>query len=226
METIDSRNGQFNNFDVKEVRRNLTNFISKRTLLLLYFKHFFEDEAYYFNTLEFNSQTITLYLQENDKLRKRTCSWAQLGYSIGDLLAVPNVVEFTRALNAIVSEFEHDKNESTSQKMKQLLKKNKRDSNNNSPNSTNITFNEIPNTPFEFDFLQTFFALCDVLAEAYKRLLQIDDKYLTKGYLDLVSKIDLGVKKIVNSIIKEIDYSVRLILAQEFDILIRSVLEK
>jgi len=47
----------------------------------------------------------------------RTCSWAQLGYSIGDLLAVPNVVEFTRALNAIVSEFEHDKNESTSQKM-------------------------------------------------------------------------------------------------------------
>jgi len=68
---MDSRNGQFNNFDVKEVRRNLTNFISKRTLLLLYFKHFFEDEAYYFNTLEFNSQTITLYLQENDKIRKR-----------------------------------------------------------------------------------------------------------------------------------------------------------
>ena len=29
---------------------------------------------------------------------------------------------------------------------KQLLKKNKKDANSNSPNSTNITFNEIPNT--------------------------------------------------------------------------------
>ena len=55
---------------------------------------------------------IFIYINYN-----RTSSWAQLGYSIGDLLAVPNVVEFTRALNALVSEFEHDKNESTSQKM-------------------------------------------------------------------------------------------------------------
>jgi len=47
----------------------------------------------------------------------RVSSWAQLGYSVGELLVVPNVVEFTRALNALVSEFEHDKNESTSQKM-------------------------------------------------------------------------------------------------------------
>jgi len=226
MEGMESKNGQFNSFDIKEVRKNLTNFISKRTLLLLYFKHFYEDESYYFNTLEFNSQAIMHYLQENDKLKKRTNSWAQLGYSIGDLLAVPNVVEFTRALNALVSEFEHDKNESTSQKMKQLLKKNKKEYSNNSPNSTNITFNEMPNTPFEVDFLQTFFALCDVLAEAYKRFLQIDDKYLTKGYVELVTKIDLGIKKIVTSIIKEIDYSVRQILAQEFNIIIRCLLEE
>eukprot|EP00833_Pecoramyces_ruminatium_P010458 jgi/Orpsp1_1/1184490/evm.model.c7180000089715.1 len=48
--------------------------------------------------------------------------------------------------------------------------------------------------PFDFDFLQTFFALCDVLAEAYKRILQVDDKYLTKGYLDIVTKIDSNIR--------------------------------
>jgi hypothetical protein len=192
---------------------------------MLYFKHFFEDESYYFNTLEFNSQAIMRYVQENEKLKKRVSSWAQLGYSVGELLVVPNVVEFTRALNALVSEFEHDKNESTSQKMKQLLKKNKKESN-NFQNSTNITFSEMPNTPFDFDFLQTFFALCDVLAEAYKKMLAVDDKYLSKGYIDIVTRIDSNIKKIISSIIKEIDFSVRQILAQEFNIIIRCLLEE
>eukprot|EP00833_Pecoramyces_ruminatium_P010459 jgi/Orpsp1_1/1184491/evm.model.c7180000089715.2 len=119
METLDRREMSYASFDTNtnDVRRNLNAFITKRTMLLLYFKHFFEDESYYFNTLEFNSQAIMMYIQENEKLKKRVSGWAQLGYSVGDLLAVPNVVEFTRALNALVSEFEHDKNESTSQKM-------------------------------------------------------------------------------------------------------------
>jgi len=221
---MDVKDG-YTSFNANEVRANLSSFISKRTMLLMYFKHFFEDEAYYFNTLEFNSKAIMQHIQETEKLKKRVNSWAQLGYSVGDLLAVPNTVEFTRGLNALVSEFEHDKNESTSQKMKQLLKKNKKE-NNNSQNSTNITFNEMPNIPYETDFLQTFFALCDVLAEAYKRFLQVDDRYLTKGYVEIVTKIDMNIKKIVSSIIKEIDYSARQLLAQEFNIIIRCLLEE
>lgn len=223
---MDKKDQQYSTFEAQEVRKNLTNFIAKRTMLLLYFKHFFEDDSYYFNTLQFNSQAIMQYIQDNEKLRRRVGSWAQLGFSVGDLLAVPNTVEFTRALNALVSEFEHDKNESTSQKMKQLLKKNKKDSASNSANSTNIAFTEMPNTPFEFDFLQTFFALCDVMAEAYKRMLQVDDRYLTKGYIDIVTKIDINIKKIITSIIKEIDFSVRQILAQEFNIIILCLLEE
>ncbi|ORX53003.1 hypothetical protein BCR36DRAFT_403749 [Piromyces finnis] len=226
MEIIDKREQPFNSFETNEIRKNLNSFITKRTMLLLYFKHFFEDESYFFNTLEFNSQAIMQYIQDNEKLRRRVSSWAQLGFSVGNLLAVPNTIEFTRALNALVSEFEHDKNESTSQKMKQLLKKNKKDFVNNSPNSTNIVFTEMPSIPFEFDFLQTFFALCDVMAEAYKRLIQVDDKYLTKGYIDMVTKIDLNIKKIITSILKEIDYSIRQILAQEFNIIIRCLLEE
>ncbi|KAG4105636.1 hypothetical protein H8356DRAFT_1632706 [Neocallimastix lanati (nom. inval.)] len=224
METVDRKEGSYVLFDPNDMRRTLNTFISKRTMLLLYFKNFYEDEAYYFNTLEFNTQAIMLYIQENEKLKRRISSWAQLGYSIGDLLAVPNVAEFTKALNVLVSEFEHDKNESTSQKMKQLLKKNKKE--NNSLNATNITFNEMPNTPFDFDFLQTFFALCDVTAEAYKKILQIDEKYLTKGYFDIVTRIDTNIKKIISSIIKEIDFSVRQILAQEFNIVIRCLIEE
>ncbi|ORX86818.1 hypothetical protein BCR32DRAFT_289750 [Anaeromyces robustus] len=216
----------YGSYDPNDVRKNLNNFLTKRTMLLLYFKHFFEDESYYFNTLEFNSQAIMQNIQENEKLRRRINSWAQLGYSVGDLLAVPNIAEFARALNALVAEFEHDKNESTSQKMKQLLKKNKKDSNNSSQNSTNITFNEMPNTPFDFDFLETFFALCDVMTEAYKKMMQVDDRFLTKGYLDIVTKIDTNIKKIMSSIIKEVDYSVRLILAQEFNIMMRCIVEE
>ncbi|OUM59758.1 hypothetical protein PIROE2DRAFT_63569 [Piromyces sp. E2] len=117
MELMDKKEQQMGSFETNEVRRNLTNFVTKRTMLLLYFKHFFEDESYYFNTLEFNSPAIMQYIQDNEKLKRRVSSWAQLGFSVGDLLAVPNTVEFTRALNALVSEFEHDKNESTSQKM-------------------------------------------------------------------------------------------------------------
>jgi fructose-1,6-bisphosphatase/inositol monophosphatase family enzyme len=84
----------------------------------------------------------------------------------------------------------------------------------------------MPNTPFDFDFLQTFFALCDVTAEAYKKILQIDEKYLTKGYFDIVTRIDTNIKKIISSIIKEIDFSVRQILAQEFNIVIRCLIEE
>jgi len=32
------------------------------------------------------------------------------------------------------------------------------------------------------------------MAEAYKRMLQVDDRYLTKGYIDIVTKIDINIK--------------------------------
>jgi len=72
METVDRRDVSYvSSFDTSDIRRTLNTFISKRTMLMLYFKHFFEDESYYFNTLEFNSQAIMRYVQENEKLKKR-----------------------------------------------------------------------------------------------------------------------------------------------------------
>jgi len=71
METVDRKEGSYVLFDPNDMRRTLNTFISKRTMLLLYFKNFYEDEAYYFNTLEFNTQAIMLYIQENEKLKRR-----------------------------------------------------------------------------------------------------------------------------------------------------------
>jgi len=68
---MDKKDQQYSTFEAQEVRKNLTNFIAKRTMLLLYFKHFFEDDSYYFNTLQFNSQAIMQYIQDNEKLRRR-----------------------------------------------------------------------------------------------------------------------------------------------------------
>jgi len=33
-----------------------------------------------------------------------------------------------------------------------------------------------------------------VLAEAYKKMLAVDDKYLSKGYIDIVTRIDSNIK--------------------------------
>ncbi|RUS32147.1 hypothetical protein BC938DRAFT_476168 [Jimgerdemannia flammicorona] len=72
--------------------------------------------------------------------------------------------------------------------------------------------------PFELDYIQTFFTLCDILCEVYHKLLMnTNGGVCTQPFCELVLKIDGRFKKIISLITKELDALARNAIREELE---------
>ncbi|CAG8448877.1 9465_t:CDS:2 [Dentiscutata heterogama] len=75
------------------------------------------------------------------------------------------------------------------------------------------------NTPFDLDYFQTFYTLCDMLVEVYNKLLIGTNNIVAPNFIESVLKVDGKFKKIISQVSKEVDTLARNNLKEELRII-------
>ncbi|KAI9280434.1 hypothetical protein BY458DRAFT_500676 [Sporodiniella umbellata] len=189
----------------------LSELVSKRVATIKYIRKAHEGNTHWFNTILLTTENLqTIY--SNSKVVKRTYNFYALGLSLGAILDITNPLDYIKALNQIMNEFERHTEESK-QKMKNIFRKTKTDS---SDNASDYGYLILPHIPFEMDYFETFFTMVDIIAEAYYKLLVgTEGPICTQAFFELVIKCDAKFKKIVSMITKELDQLARDAIKEE-----------
>lgn len=185
--------------------------MSKRVATIKYIRKAHEGNTHWFNTILLATENLqTMY--SNSKMVKRTYNFYALGLSLGAILDITNPLDYIKALNQIMNEFERHTDESK-QKMKNIFRKTKTDS---SDNASDYGYLILPHIPFEMDYFETFFTMVDIMAEAYYKLLVgTEGPICTQAFFELVLKCDGKFKKIVSMVTKELDQLARDAIKEE-----------
>ncbi|KAI8389425.1 hypothetical protein BD560DRAFT_381580 [Blakeslea trispora] len=194
----------------------LSELVSKRVATFNYIRKTHEGTTHWFNTILLTRESlVTMY--PNSKMTRRTFNFYALGLSLGAILEITNPVDYIKALNQIMSEFERYTNDDSNKKMKNIFRKAKsKDENSFLENTGDYDYLMIPHIPFEMDYFETFFTLIDIMAEAYHKLLVgTEGPICTQSFFDMVLKCDAKFKKIVTMITKELDVLARSAIKEE-----------
>ncbi|CAG8617096.1 7806_t:CDS:10 [Ambispora leptoticha] len=195
---------------------NFTELVNKRILTFQYLKRAHEGRVHWFNTVCLSKEDLVLWYQ-NDRMKRRTGNFFILGASLAPILDITNPPDYVRALTVMLQEFEYHTNENSRQKMKMFFRKSKinKDEDASFQESGEYTYLFVPNIPFELDYFQTFYTLCDILVETYNKFL-IDTTNLWSGpFIESVMKVDGKFKKIISMVAKEIDQLARNAIKEE-----------
>ncbi|KAG1473513.1 hypothetical protein G6F56_000915 [Rhizopus delemar] len=178
-------NGSINSPNQPGLYEYLSELVSKRVATIKYIRKAHEGNTHWFNTILLATENLqTMY--SNSKMVKRTYNFYALGLSLGAILDITNPLDYIKALNQIMNEFERHTDESK-QKM-----------------------------PFEMDYFETFFTMVDIMAEAYYKLLVgTEGPICTQAFFELVLKCDGKFKKIVSMVTKELDQLARDAIKEE-----------
>ncbi|KAI8802816.1 hypothetical protein BJ742DRAFT_831534 [Cladochytrium replicatum] len=196
--------------------RDIHEILRLRIHTLEYLKRVHEGNVFYLGGVSIPSDGLAV-MYESHKLRKRTLRWLNLGLSIGSLLALSNSVDFAKALNSVMSDFENEPgdNGSTGRTMRQLFSRRNRVNADGIGDSSN-SFLEFAHVPIEVDYVQTFTSLCEVLLASYKK---IGRGASTQGsnlqLIEPFSKADAKVKKILAVVLRELDVVAKNMLKEE-----------
>ncbi|RCI04497.1 hypothetical protein CU098_008823 [Rhizopus stolonifer] len=198
----------------------LAELVSKRVATLNYIRKTHEGTTHWFNTILLTKENL-VNMYPNSKMAKRTYNFYALGLSLGAILDITNPVDYIKALNQIMNEFERHTNEEPNKKMKNIFRKAKsKDENSSFDNTGDYAYLMIPHIPFEMDYFETFFTLIDIMAEAYYKLLVgTEGPICTQAYFELVLKCDAKFKKIVTTITKELDVLARNAIKDELKLI-------
>ncbi|RIB07391.1 hypothetical protein C2G38_1937155, partial [Gigaspora rosea] len=85
--------------------------------------------------------------------------------------------------------------------------------------SGEYTYLFVPNIPFDLDYFQTFYTLCDMLVEVYNKLLIGTTNTVATNFIESVLKVDGKFKKIISQVSKEIDTLARNNLKEELRVI-------
>ncbi|RCH88998.1 hypothetical protein CU097_010215 [Rhizopus azygosporus] len=183
----------------------LSELVSKRVATIKYIRKAHEGNTHWFNTILLTKENLQS-MYPNSKMAKRTYNFYALGLSLGTILDITNPLDYIKALNQIMLEFERHTNDDSKQKMKNIFRK-KTD---HSDNASDYGYLILPHIPFEMDYFETFFTLVDIVAEAYYKLLVgTEGPICTQAFFELVLKCDGKFKKIVSMVTKELDIIAR-----------------
>ncbi|KAJ3114803.1 hypothetical protein HK098_007165 [Nowakowskiella sp. JEL0407] len=183
---------------------------NKRIALLHYLKSCHEGNAFFLNGVAISLEDLAQNY-ENDKMKKRTLSLFSLGLSIGNILLISNPNDFVKAYTQLMFEYEtrRDSKSGAGEKMKQIFSR--RPSKDSTQSiSAGTTYYEISQISIELDYLQTVTALIDVMVASYEKFAE-DAQSLDSGnsssqqYVDHVIRVDIRLKKIILSMLKEIE---------------------
>ncbi|KAJ1535224.1 hypothetical protein HK096_002871 [Nowakowskiella sp. JEL0078] len=178
--------------------------VKSRVALLTYLKRCHQGKAFYLNTVAITLEDLAI-AYENTKMRKR------LGLSIGNLLVIPNPLDFARSFLQLMTEFEtrRDADGGSAKKMKQMFSRKSRQSDASQSilgDGTNFFESQLS---IEVDYLQTVFSLIDVMIASYQKFSQIQESQSTSHYVDNVIKIDEGLQKLLSAMLREMEIIAR-----------------
>ncbi|CEP13146.1 hypothetical protein [Parasitella parasitica] len=196
----------------------LAELVSKRVATIKYIRKAHEGNTHWFNTILLTKDNLA-NMYPNSSMVKRTNNFYALGLSLGAILDITNPVDYIKALSQIMNEYERHTSDDSKQKMKNIFRKKSKDEN-AVDNTSDYGYLIIPHIPFEIDYLETFFTLIDIMAEAYHKLLVgTEGPICTQSYFELVLKCDGKVKKIVTMITKELDLLARNAIKEELKLI-------
>ncbi|KAI9287362.1 hypothetical protein BC943DRAFT_358616 [Umbelopsis sp. AD052] len=210
--TSSSLNTQTNIYDF------LSELVYKRIATINYLRRTHEGTTHWFNTVLLSREDLASMYQ-NSKMTPRTLKFFTLGVSLGPILDVTNQVDYVKALHLLLHEFECHNNENQKPKMKNIFRKTKSKDDHSYIDDGEYTHLITPNVPFELDYIQTFFTLFDLLAEAYHKLLVGTESLCTQSFCEQVLKCDSKLKKIVSMITKELDALARNAIKEELKLI-------
>ncbi|KAI7904230.1 uncharacterized protein BX663DRAFT_504369 [Cokeromyces recurvatus] len=198
----------------------LTELVSKRVSTIKYIRKAHEGNTHWFNTILLTKDSLS-NMYPNSKMTRRSNQFYALGLSLGATLDISNPIDYVKALNQIMTEFEKHTNDDSKQKMKNIFRKVKTKENHGFPvEADDYEYLSIPHIPFELDYLETFYTLIDVMAEAYyKLLIGTEGPNCTQTYFELVLKCDTKFKKITAMVTKELDVLARESIKNELNII-------
>ncbi|CAG8614056.1 3687_t:CDS:10, partial [Funneliformis caledonium] len=190
--------------------------VQKRITTFTYLKQAHEGRIHWFNTVCLSKEDLRM-MYENVKMKKRTGNFFILGASLAPILDITNPQDYVKALNVMLQEFEYHTNEHARQKMKMFFRKSKivKDEDTSFQENGEYTYLFVPNIPFDLDYFQTFYTLCDILVDVYNKLLEGTANTLTASFTESVLKVDGKFKKIIALVAKEIDTLARNTIKEE-----------
>ncbi|RHZ76654.1 hypothetical protein Glove_194g22 [Diversispora epigaea] len=180
--------------------------VQKRITTFTYLKRAHEGKIHWFNTVCLSKEDLGMVF-ENSKMKKRSGNFFILGTSLAPILDITNPQDYVKALSVMLQEFEYHTNEHSKQKMKIFFRKSKivKDEDASFQESGEYTYLCVPNIPFDLDYFQAFYTLCDILVEVYNKLLAGTNNIMTTSFTESVLKVDGKFKKIIALVAKEID---------------------
>ncbi|CAG8499516.1 26322_t:CDS:2, partial [Racocetra persica] len=165
--------------------------VQKRITTFSYLKRVHEGRIHWFNTVCLSKEDLGM-MYENVRMKKRTGNFFILGCSLASILDISNPQDYVKALNVMLQEFEYHTNDHSKQKMKIFFRKSKITKHDDSSfqESGEYTYLFVPNIPFDLDYFQTFYTLCDMLVEVYNKLLIGTSNMVAANFIESVLKAD------------------------------------
>ncbi|KAJ3070069.1 hypothetical protein HDU98_006903 [Podochytrium sp. JEL0797] len=180
--------------------------------------------AFYFDTVRMTSDVLA-QTYDNAVSAKRCWQYKYLGLSVGGLLVIMSPIEFVKALNVLLLEYE---NETEAKQVNINLFRRKRQVESHDFSNVSSTFHETgvyeyletPDIPFDLDYCHVFMSLCDALIAAYNKLIDGTEDVCSQGYLDAVKRFDGLVKKIISNVYKDMENASVSVMREELDLFI------
>ncbi|KAI8838351.1 hypothetical protein BC829DRAFT_447439 [Chytridium lagenaria] len=129
--------------------------------------------------------------------------------SVGGLLPISNPIDFVRAMNVLMLEYENETE--SKQRMAPMFHRRQKSTDDLFGQATFMETGGIylllrhQTWPFDVDFIQSLFAFCDVMIAAYSKFLDNSEDVCNNAFVEAILRIDVRVKKILILILKGLD---------------------
>ncbi|KAI9203775.1 uncharacterized protein BJ171DRAFT_507906 [Polychytrium aggregatum] len=204
---------------------SLADLAHKRIATFAYLRKLHDGNSYYLSTVLLPSDALAV-LYDNTKTKKRAIKWFNLGLSLGSLLLVPNHIEFLKAANSVMMDYEADM-ESSKPGLTRLFSAKKSTSDlqsaalGGSKESLALPASllESAQLPFEIDYVQALSALCDIFMACYNKLMELEELEQSTVFLEGLLKFDTRAKKIIGLVLLDVDQLAKNLLREELEII-------
>ncbi|KAI7820617.1 hypothetical protein BC939DRAFT_504837 [Gamsiella multidivaricata] len=184
----------------------------RRVTIWEYIGRVHQGKIAYYNTIMLTEADLRKYYTP-DHFQKRAHQYFFLGTSIANVLDIPRLSDYAKSLSMVLQEYEHYLSLESKSK-KNFFRGGKKLSDGRSFEETEeYAHFEIRTVPFEMDYIIIFATLCDMISIAYKKF----DTHKANAVIDsdVFHKIDVRLKKILNTATKELENLTREAIHEE-----------
>ncbi|KAI8361958.1 hypothetical protein B0O80DRAFT_90162 [Mortierella sp. GBAus27b] len=169
----------------------------------------------YYNTILLTEADLRKFYTP-ELVQKRTHQYFLLGTAIANILEIPHLSDYARALSATLHEYEHFLSADSKLNLQNFFRTGRKASDSRSFEETGeYTYFDVRPLPFDMDYTIVFATLCEMTALAYKKFDTPKATIITGS--EVFHKIDVRLKKIMNNATKELETMAREALQEELN---------